>query len=126
MGAHGGGRLLEVRVRQQRKGVLPAATLPQFPPGAKQSFGPRSRGSPSHIHVGCAVSFPLPARPMLFWTRFLEGHLVLDPEEEPRGSAVSPVAFIVTVRPVLQDHLQKSCDFILSVCCRITVLKFLL
>jgi hypothetical protein len=100
------------RLRQLREGVLLAATLPQFPPGAKQSFGPRSRGSPSHIHVGRTISSPLPARPMLFWTRFWRvqsaGHRVLDPERGPRvRGTVSTVALIVIVWPVLQDHLQK-------------------
>lgn len=40
--------------------------------------------------------------------------------------AVFPVGFIVTVWPVLLDHLQKSCDSMLSVYGGITVLKFLL
>lgn len=36
------GRLSEVKLRQLREEVLRAATLPQFPPGAKQLFGPIS------------------------------------------------------------------------------------
>lgn len=102
--------LSEDSLRPLCEGVRLAATLPQFPLGAKQTFEPKSRASPSHIQVGRATIPYLSPHSRCFFGLGFGGCSPLDFGSGGGArvsGAVSAVAFVVIVWPLSQDHLQK-------------------